>query len=152
MTTTIPTRGQLERSLSQRLQALYRQQFGHQPSKVTCQIFNQTVAIVAEESITPTEQLLSQEGQAVLAKQVRSGLEQAIRPQVETLVKEILNVSVLDVLSNATLETGRSGLIVVLSDTPEVRNPEAIPKLGRSRRRRSRNANGGQQSSERNPT
>lgn len=31
-------------------------------------------------------------------------------------------------MGDATLETGRSGVIVVLSSTPEVRNPDAIPK------------------------
>jgi uncharacterized protein YbcI len=124
-----PTRGQLERLLSQRLQALYRDQLGHQPGKVTCQIFDEKVAIILEDSITPPEQLLADRGQADLAQQVRSELDEAIKPQLRVLIEEVLGVAVLDLLSDATLETGRTGIIVVLEVTPEVRNPEAVPKI-----------------------
>ncbi len=124
-----PTRGQLERTLSQRLQSLYREQLGHQPSKVTCQLFDEKLAIIVENSITPPEQLLADRGQAELAEQVRSELDEAIKPKLKTLIEEVLEVTVLDLLSDATLETGRTGIIAVLDVTPEVRNPEAIPKL-----------------------
>lgn len=124
-----PTRGQLERSLSQQLQALYRTQLGHQPGKVTCQIFDEKVAIVFENSITPPEKLLADNGRAELAEQVRSDLKEAFEPQMKRLIEEVLNVVVLDLLSDATLETGRTGAIAILDASPNVRNPESIPKL-----------------------
>lgn len=124
-----PTRGQLERTLSQRLQALYRDQLGHQPGKVMCQLFDEKVAIILEDSITPPEQLLADRGQADLAQQVRSELDEAIKPQLRALIEEVLSVPVLDLLSDATLETGRTGIIAVLEVTPEVRNPDAVPKI-----------------------
>lgn len=124
-----PTRGQLERLLSQRLQALYREQLGHQPSKVSCQLFDEKVAIIVEDSITPPEQLLANTGQIELAQQVRADLNKAIQPQLKEVIEEVLNVNVLDLLSDATIETGRTGIIAVLGFTPEVRNPEAVPKI-----------------------
>ena len=124
-----PTRGQLERLLSQRLQGLYREQLGHQPSKVTCQLFDEKLAVIVEDSITPPEQLLANTGQAELAQKVRADLDKAIQPQLKALIEEVLSVGVLDLLSDATLETGRTGIIAVLDVTPEVRNPEAIPKI-----------------------
>lgn len=124
-----PTRGQLERSLSQRLQALYREKLGHQPSKITCQLFDEKLAVIVENSITQPEQLLANAGQSELAEQVRSDLDKAIQPQLKALIEEVLEVSVLDILSDATLETGRTGIIAVLDVTPEVRNPEAVPKV-----------------------
>lgn len=124
-----PTRGQLERLLSQRLQALYRDQLGHQPGKVTCQIFDEKVALILEDSITPPEQLLADRGQSDLAQQVRSELDEAIKPGLKSLIEDVLGVCVLDLLSDATLETGRTGIIAVLEVSPEVRNPEAVPKL-----------------------
>ncbi|MDP8963003.1 MAG: DUF2294 domain-containing protein [Cyanobacteriota bacterium] len=124
-----PTRGQLERLLSQRLQALYREQLGHQPSKVTCQLFDEKLAVIVENSITPPEQLLVNNGQTQLAEQVRSDLDKAIQPQLKALIEEVLGVAVLDILSDATLETGRTGIIAVLDVTPEVRNPDAVPKV-----------------------
>ncbi len=132
-----PTRGQLERNLSQRIQAFYRQQLGHQPSKVTCQLFDNKLAIILENAITPAEQILVQEGQENLADQVRSSLEEATHPQLQEIVEEILSVTVADMLSDSTLETGRSGIIAILNDAPKVRNPDSKPRS----KRRNNNAN-----------
>ncbi|MBD1907005.1 DUF2294 domain-containing protein [Trichocoleus sp. FACHB-90] len=122
MDSSSPTRGQLERTLSQRIQSLYRTQLGHQPSQVSCQIFDEKLAIILENSITQPEQLLAQNGQEELAEQVRSDLEKALQPQLKSLIEEVLGVSVIDLLSDAKIETGRTGTIVVLSSAPQVRN------------------------------
>lgn len=124
-----PTRGQLERLLSQKLQALYRSQLGHQPGKVTCQLFDEKLALIVEDSITPPEQLLANSGQTELAEQVRSDLDKAIQPQLKAMIEEVLGVAVLDILSDATMKTGRTGIIAILEMTPEVRNPDAVPKI-----------------------
>ncbi len=124
-----PTRGQLERTLSQRIQAFYRDRLGHQPSKVTCQLFDEKLVIILEDSITNAEGLLMEEGQQELAQQVRSNLDDAIKPKLIALIEKILDVEVTDLLSDSTLETGRTGTIAVLANTPEVRNPESIPKV-----------------------
>ncbi|NJN85273.1 MAG: DUF2294 domain-containing protein [Leptolyngbyaceae cyanobacterium SL_7_1] len=129
MTVSMMTSGQMERMLSQRIQALYRNSLGHQPGKVTCQLFESKVAIVIEDSITPPEQLLAEQGQRDLAEQIRSGLDDVIQPQIKDLIEEILNVSVLDLLTDATLDTGRTGIIAILTDVPEVSNPTNIPKV-----------------------
>lgn len=138
MTTSTPTRGQIERTLSQRIQAFYREQLGHQPSKVTCQLSDSNLMIVIENSITPPELLLAHSGRTELAEQVRSDIDEAIQPQLKEIIKEILNVDVLELLSDATLETGRTGIIGVLSDSPTFRNPSAISRM-RKREPGSRN-------------
>lgn len=120
-TTSIPTRGQIQRTLAQRIQALYRDQLGHQPSKVTCQLSDCNLTIILEDSITQPEQLLAQTGRRELAEQVRSDLDEAIQPQLKKLIEDILNVDVVEILSDATLETGRTGIIALLTDTPNVR-------------------------------
>ena len=124
-----PTVGQVEREVSQKVQALYKKHLGHQPSKVTCQLFGKKLALVLEDSVTQPERLLAEEGQEDLAEQVRNDLNQAMQPQLKALLSQILSVDVLDILSDATLQTGRTGIIVILSQVPTVRNPEAIPKL-----------------------
>lgn len=123
------TVGQLEREVSQKIQSLYKMHLGQQPSKVTCQLFGAKLAIVLEDSVTQPEKLLAGGGQLALAEQVRSDLNLVMEPKIRSLIKTILDVDVLDILSGATLETGRTGIIAVLSATPMVRNPEAIPKL-----------------------
>lgn len=129
MTDSRLTRGQLERKLSQEIQAFYRRHLGHQPSKVTCQLFDAKLAIIIEDSITNAEQILVEEGKNDLAEKVRSNLDDAIHPELMQLIEKITEVKVLDLLSDATLSTKRTGIIAVLSNTPEVRNPESIPKV-----------------------
>lgn len=122
MDASYPTRGQIERTLSQRIQALYRTQLEHQPSKVTCQLFDEKIAVVLEDSITQPEQLLVSQGQEELAEKVRSELDQALQPQLKTLIEEVVGVDVVDILSNAKLETGRTATVVILASSPPVRN------------------------------
>lgn len=128
MSTQTLTRGQVERTLSQQLQALYRSQLGHQTGKITCQLLDDKLMIVVEDSVTQPEQLLAEEGHKELAEQVRTDLDAAVRPHLKTLIEEALGVDVLDLLSDATLETGRTGIIVVLASSPAVRASTVIQK------------------------
>ncbi|MBD2184290.1 DUF2294 domain-containing protein [Planktothrix sp. FACHB-1355] len=128
METPAPTRGQLERTLSQRIQALYRNQLGHQPSQVTCEIFDTKIVIVLEDAVTQPEQVLVNNGQQELAEQVRSDLNAAIQPQLKDLIEEVVGVDVVDLLSDAKLDTGRTGTIVILSAEPQVRDSSASSK------------------------
>ena len=128
-TTEQRTVGQTERELSQKIQALYKKHLGHQPSKVSCQLFSSKLVVILEDSVTQPEKLLLEGGQMELAEQVRDDLNEAMQPQIKALVESILGVTVLDLLSDAAIETGRTGIIAVLSDAPVVRNPDAIPKL-----------------------
>jgi uncharacterized protein YbcI len=129
MTASIPTRGQLERSLSQRIQALYRSQLGHRLGDVICQMFDQKIAIVLENSITQPEQVLIKNGKGDLAEQVREDIDEAIHHHLRALIEEVVGVNVIDLLSDATLETERTGIIAVLADTPQVRDRNTIPKI-----------------------
>ncbi|MDX2213805.1 MAG: DUF2294 domain-containing protein [Oculatellaceae cyanobacterium bins.114] len=116
-----PTRGQLERSLAQGIEALYRRELGHRPTKVSCRIFDEKIAIVLEEAITQPELLLANSGQEELAEQIRVDLDKALRPQLIQLIEDIVAVKVTDLLSDATLETGRTGTIAILSEPPQIR-------------------------------
>ena len=121
------TRGQAQRTLSQKIQKLYKNQIGHSTGKVTCQIIDNTVMVIAEDALTKLEQLLS-EGEKdestpvqVDVEQVRSDLDTAIRPLFVDVIQEILSIEVVDVLSDTTLETGRTAIVAVLAETPELR-------------------------------
>ena len=123
--TALPTRGQLERTLSQRVQAFYRIHLGHQPSRVQCHIADGKVIIVLEDAITKPERLLLESGQEELAEKVHSDLDKALHPQLSALIEEIVGVKVVDVLSDATFDTGRSGTIAVLEEAPQLREAQA---------------------------
>lgn len=122
-----PTKGQLERSLSQRIQAFYRSQLGHRLSEVICQIFERKIMIVLENSITQPEQLLAESGQVELVEEMHASIEQTIAPQLSKLIEEVVGVSVVDLLSDVTLQTKRTGMIAVLSGEPLMRDRSPSP-------------------------
>jgi uncharacterized protein YbcI len=121
MTDSFPTRGQLERTLSQRIQAFYRSQLGHRIGSVDCQIFEQKIVIVLENAVTQPEQLLANDGKEELVEEVHSSLKAAIQPQLKDLIETVVGVSVVDLLSDTTLKTERTGMIAVLAEEPQVR-------------------------------
>lgn len=127
MRTKPPTQAQAERDLSHRIQALYRDQLGHRPGRVKCQLLEEKLVIVIDDSITKPEQILTQEGQLALAAQVRSQLDEALHVQLKVIIEEVLAVPVLDLLSDATLETGRTGMIAILTSFPNVRVSSSAP-------------------------
>jgi uncharacterized protein YbcI len=129
MNTSIPTNGQLERTLSQRIQALYRDELGHRTGKIACSLCGSKVVIVIEDSITQPEQILAKEGQKTLAEEVHSELDDAIQPRLKQLIEDVLSVEVVDLLSDATLETGRTGIIAVLEMEPAVRASSSTQRL-----------------------
>lgn len=128
-----PTRGQVERALGQRLQALYRDRTGQRPEKVTCQFFDEKLAIVLEQISTPAEQLLIQSNHLELAQQFRSTLESALHNEIISIVEELAEVPVINVLKDTDLVSGCSALVMVLKDIPSVRDPESIPKVKREK-------------------
>ncbi|MEQ9671227.1 DUF2294 domain-containing protein [Coleofasciculus sp. G2-EDA-02] len=124
----LPTRGQLERNLSQGVQSLYREQLGHQPSQITSSIQGNRVTLILEDAVTQPEQLLANQGEEALTQQVRSDLNAAIKPLLRELIQEILGVEVIDLLSDTTLETKRVGIIAVLAEPPQCRSSGSAAK------------------------
>lgn len=122
MASDTPTRGQLERSLAQKVQALYRNELGQQPSKVSCQLCGEKFIIILEDSLTQPEQILAQGGQEDLAEKVRTNLDDFMKPQLKSLVEDITGVNVTDLLSDVTLESGLTGIIAVLEEMPTLRS------------------------------
>jgi uncharacterized protein YbcI len=123
-----PTTGELERTLTQRIQSLYHDHLGQRPSKVICQFFAEKLAITLENAVTPAEQTLVNGGSEDLADQVRADLDKILQPQIQQVIEKVVGKTVIDIMIDTNLETGRTGIIIVLEQMPEVRNPEAIPK------------------------
>lgn len=129
MTEESPTRGQAERMLAQRIQALYKEQLGQRPERITCQFFDEKLAIVLEKIVTPVEQLLLETDRQALAQQLRLEIDEAIQHQLVALIQEIAGVSVKSALIKTELTHDYSGLIVLLDSVPYVRDPLTIPKV-----------------------
>jgi uncharacterized protein YbcI len=114
----------LSQALSQQIQQLYKTHLGHHPSKITCQSFEGKLAILLEDALTQPEQLLVNQGQTELVRQIRDCLHEILRPRIKALIQETMGVAVVDLLTATQLETGRVSLMVVLSslDSDEAAN------------------------------
>lgn len=118
---TLPTRGQLERQLSQTVQALYRSEFGHLPSKVVCHLFADRVAIIAENTTTTIEQILFDNSRLDLAHEIRVAISETFIGQVKQAAADILQVEAIDAICDSTLDSGYLGMIIFLKNAPSVR-------------------------------
>lgn len=123
-----PTAGQLERTISQKVRALYRSQFGHQPSRVDCHLLGNKLVISLEDVVTPIEKLLAEAQSSVLVEQVRDFIDQTIKPKIQSLVEEISQTSVINCLYDTTVETGYAGAILIFADPPQVRRSRSALK------------------------
>ncbi|MFQ4140416.1 DUF2294 domain-containing protein [Nodosilinea sp. PGN35] len=117
-----PTVGQLQRTLAQRFQRLYREQLNHATGKITCQLLDDKLLLVIEDSVTKPELLLVETGETELAEKVRADLATALRPQIVEITEKTLDRQVIDIMADATLETGRTGIVIILSSPPELRS------------------------------
>lgn len=125
MENNLPTCGQLERQLCQTLQAIYRQKFGHSVRKVTCNLFADQLAIVAEDTVTTIEKILLDNSQSDLADSLRREIIKIFETQIKQTVANILQVEVIDLVSGSTLDSGRIGVIVFLNNVPQTRLTKA---------------------------
>lgn len=116
-----PTAGQLERDMSQKVRSMYRNQFGHQPSKVECHLLGNKLLISLEDVMTPIEKFLV-EGESIhLVEQVRSCIDETIKPKIQELVEDILQVNVTNCLYDTAISTGCAGAILILANPPQTR-------------------------------
>lgn len=121
MEKVLPTRGQLERQLSQTIQAIYREGFGHNPNKVACHIFDDKVAIIIENAVTSIEKLLIEHSQIDLAQDMRSAVERVFSLQIKQKISEILEVEIIDLIIESRLDGEYAGIVAILRNVPEVR-------------------------------
>lgn len=124
-----PTIGELERKISQRVSSLYNEKLGRRPSQIICHFFDSELVISLENSVTQIEKTLLEAGHEGLAEQIRTLLDKIIKHQLKIIIEEVINKPITDLMSNTNLVTGRTGIVVILDQLPEVRNPESIPKV-----------------------
>lgn len=117
---SLVTREQLEHKLSQQLIDLYQAHLGHQLRHVSCKLIEKTITVVAEDSITATEQFLLKNNRYELAQQVRSTLHKILEPHLKFLIEEVVDVPVVDVICDSVFVTGRTSIVAVLLAMPDL--------------------------------
>lgn len=107
---------QLETTLADQIQQLYEIQLGHPPQKVTCQVFEDKLAILLEDALTQPERMLLAQGQTVLVRQVRDCINEILQPRIKALITEAVGVAVSDLLIATQLDTGFVSIMAILTE------------------------------------
>lgn len=129
----LPTCGEIERDLSQKIQKLYREQLGHCPRKVTCKLFDNRLAIIIEDSlITLQKTLIEEDDQSEIARHVSLAVDNVIKSRLKIAIEEVLEIEVYDILFDSSLKSHSAGAIVTLSQSPSLRKRDLIPKVHKS--------------------
>lgn len=113
----LPTIGQLERKLSQAMQSSYRKWTGHSPERVLCHVAGRVINVLLEGSVAPFEALLHD----VQPNFIRDGVHEKMRCLIAEMVIEIFGVSTHSVMLDSDLESGLTGIIILLTAHPKVR-------------------------------
>lgn len=130
MSTYLPTYGQLERDLSQRILKLYREEIQHFPGKITCTFFNNYLAIVIEDSLTSLEKTLIDEGKVnEIVKKFNLAVNDMIKSKLKIAIEEVLAVEVGNILLDSSLENQHTGAIVTFNQLPSVRHRKSTVKI-----------------------
>ena len=131
----LPTYGQLERDLSQMIYQLYREEFDHSPSKISCKFFSNNLAIVIEDSLTTIEKSLLKANKANVVRNLNLAINSIVKSKLKILVEQKLGVEVYNILFYFSLRTPDTGVIFILSQPPLVRHRKAITKNQKNKRK-----------------
>lgn len=70
-------------------------------------------------TITSPERLLKNNDRLDLARQVREAIDEFIQPQIQDMIEEILDVKVVDFLSDTTFDSDMTGAIAIFELKPK---------------------------------
>lgn len=118
----LPTYGQLERELSQKIHKLYREELEHSAGKITFKFFSSNLAIVVKDALPIVEKALIEKNKdCEIVKNSNLAINNIIKSKLKISIEEVLAVEVCDILFNSSLESHHAGAIVILSQRPRVR-------------------------------
>lgn len=109
----------LENILSQKIQDIYQHQLKQQLQNISFRIFDRTLIIIMEGTVTAPEKLLSQSDRLILAKQVRQAIDLTIQPQIKNTIEEVMDVTIVDFLCDTTIDNNCTAAIAIFELTPK---------------------------------
>jgi uncharacterized protein YbcI len=101
----------LESFLSKRIKDIYEARLKQQLNTITYQLFEKTLVIVMDGSVTQVEQFLNENERQELAKQVRDTINNIVSPQIKITIEEVMEVNVIDFLFDTTIDSTHTAAI-----------------------------------------
>ena len=105
--------------ISQQVRELYRDELRKTLAN-SCLLAQESLTVVLEDSLTQAEYQLIQAGKAALSGQVHKDLYESIGPQSKGIFEGALLRTVVDILSDTNLETGRTDIIFMVNQVLNV--------------------------------
>jgi uncharacterized protein YbcI len=105
----------LEDVLSPKIRDIYKNQLKHQLDSVSFYLFERTLIVILEGTVTPPEKMLNNNEKICLAKKVRKVIDSILKPQLKTIIEDVMNVKVIDFLCDTTLESNCTSAIVIFA-------------------------------------
>lgn len=108
----------IEHLLAQKIKDVYQYQLEHQLDNISFKLFDRTLIVMLEGSITSPEKLLKDNDNLLLAQQVREAIDGVIHPQIKNIIEDVMDVTVIDFLSDTTIDSNFTGAIAILEFKP----------------------------------
>jgi len=121
MVHSIPTRGEMERNLSQSVQAFYRNQLGCQTKKVSCHILEDRITIAIMNPITAIEKLLIDANESQFVRDLRDRIDAIVKHNLIPILEAVVNVKVIAMTIDTTVSHNFTGIVALLSQKPNIR-------------------------------
>lgn len=103
----------LEDVLSPKIRDIYKNQLKHQLDSVSFYLFERTLIVILEGTVTPPEKMLNNNEKICLAKKVRKVIDSILKPQLKKIIEDVMNVKVVDFLCDTTLESDCTSAIII---------------------------------------
>lgn len=107
------TETELENLISVKIQNFYLEYLKQELQEIFYQWQENQLIIVIEGTVTQTEQLLYEYDRKALAYRVRKIVDLVILPKIKQEIVTILGIRIADFLYDTTIQTGRTGVIVI---------------------------------------
>jgi uncharacterized protein YbcI len=109
----------LERVLSKKIKDLYRTRLNQEVTNINYHLFDRTAIVMMEGILTPVEQFLDEADRQELAKQVRDVIDDVIYAEIKKFIEEAIDVTVVDLLSDTTIDGNLTGAIAIFEIKPQ---------------------------------
>jgi len=130
------TKGELESEISQALVRFEKEYLGRGPLETKSYILDDLILVRMKGVLTPAEIKLAaaEERGRYLLKQVRQQLLDRGRPLLETVIRDIVGVSVKSLHMDISTKTGERIIVFTLAEKPRFSEANAIPQCPPVRR------------------
>lgn len=114
------TKGQLEAKISEAVSKFEIEYMGRGPKTIRTYLIDNIILVRLSGFLSPSEQKLTDNPQGIeLFKKVRTSLFEGGREYLETIIKEIIDVTIVSTHSDVSTKTGEKIIVITVKEKIE---------------------------------